>query len=190
METSLNTIYCIKNLIRSIGDDPERDGLKDTPQRMIRSWKELFSGYSLTENDVANMLTQFDTESFDEMIVLRNIRFCSFCEHHWLPFTGIAHVGYIPNDSHKVVGISKLARLVEVFSRRLQIQERICQQVTKSLMQHVQPAGAGCVLVANHSCISCRGVGKEGAEMVTSSLEGVFRTDQKVKEEFLSFIGV
>ena len=122
------------------------------------------------------------------MVVLRGIDFCSTCEHHLLPFVGTAHIGYIPND--KVVGVSKLARLLEVYSRRPQIQERICTQVTKALMKYLKPKGAGCVLIARHCCLSCRGVDKQSAEMVTSSLVGDFLEKDRVRNEFLKFIDI
>lgn len=179
----------VEQMILLIGESPDRDGLRATPGRVVRSWRELFSGYNYTEHDIKNMLTQFDGTGYDELIVLRNISFQSICEHHLLGFSGIAHIGYIPKDG-RVVGISKLARLLEVYSRRLQIQERITTQITGALMEYLQPGGAACVLVAHHSCMSCRGIKKETAEMITSSLVGCFRDDQKCRSEFLSFIGV
>lgn len=168
-------------LLLHIGEDPNRAGLKDTPKRVLKSFDTLYGGYAV---DPASLFTVFD-EPCDEMVILREIEFSSMCEHHMLPFVGHATIGYIPNG--KVVGISKLARLLECFARRLQIQERICQQVTAALMEHLQPLGAACVLEAQHMCMTCRGVNKQHSSMVTSSLTGVLRTDPAARAEFLSF---
>jgi GTP cyclohydrolase I len=176
----------IKALIECIGDDPSREGLKRTPDRIYRSWGELYSGYMIGYKEVKEMLTQFDGEQYDEIVLLKGIEFASTCEHHMLPFLGTAHIAYIPDG--KVIGISKLARLLEVFSRRLQIQERICQQVTQALMDHVQPKGAACILEAKHLCISCRGVNKQQSVMVTSSMQGCFKEDVRARQELLSLI--
>lgn len=173
----------VVRLIQNIGDDPTREGLIETPSRVIRAYKELFAGYSM---DTSKILKSFSDGACDEMVVLRDIEFCSMCEHHMLPFTGVAHIAYIPNK--RVVGVSKLARLLEAYTRRLQIQERICQQVTKTLMAELQPLGAACVLVAKHLCMTCRGVNKQHSTMVTSSLEGVFRDRQEARSEFMSII--
>lgn len=171
-EAPLKCFEAVQELIKFAGDDPLREGLIGTPKRVLKAYGELFSGYEWTDADIEEMLTTFDGEKHDEMVILKEIEFASTCEHHMLPFLGVAHVAYIPND--RIVGISKLARLVEVYSRRLQIQERICQQVTTALMEHLKPKGAACVLEAKHLCISCRGVGKQHSMMVTSSMEGCF----------------
>jgi len=174
----------VRRLIEFIGDDPNREGLKETPDRVIRSYKELFSGYGQKPEDVIKV---FEDGACDEMVIARGIEFVSFCEHHMLPFLGTAHIAYIPNG--KVIGVSKLVRLLEIYARRLQIQERLCQQVTKSLDDHLKPKGSACILTAKHLCMSCRGVGKQRSEMVTSSLTGVFREQGNMaRQELLSMI--
>lgn len=158
--------------IKTIGDDPDRPGLRETPERVIKSWGELFSGYEWKDEQIKEMLKVFDEKPCNQMVVLRNVEFFSTCEHHMLSFAGTAHIGYIPNGN-KIVGVSKLARLLEVRSRRLQIQERICEEIVHDL-EYIQPLGSACILVAKHLCVSCRGVGKQHAEMVTSARSGCF----------------
>ena len=175
----------IKNLLISIGEDPERPGLVGTPSRVAKAWEEMFRGYS---QDPAELFTVFDLKGCQELVVLRDIEFVSHCEHHLMAFSGKAHIGYIPRKG-KVVGISKLARLLDVYARRLQIQERIGMQVTEALMKYLKPMGCGCILEAQHSCISCRGVGKQSSSMVTSSIRGNFK-DQEVREEFFRMVGL
>jgi GTP cyclohydrolase IA len=174
--------------IKAIGDNPQRPGLVSTPRRVQASWSELYMGYDYDDDNISHMLTIFDGEPCDELVLLREIEFYSTCEHHLLPFVGVAHIGYIPDDQ-RVVGISKLARLLEIYSRRLQIQERICRQVTTALMTHLKPKGAACILEAKHLCISCRGVQKQNSVMVTSSMEGVFRDGTNARQELLRLIG-
>jgi len=176
-------LHIIRQMIKAIGDDDFREGLKDTPERVVKAWGELFAGYSIEAED---LMTTFEADGYDQIIVLRNIEFFSFCEHHLLPFLGYGHVAYLPNG--KVIGISKLARLLDTYSKRLQIQERIGQQVTEALEKYLEPRGAACVLVAQHQCMSCRGVRKQNSEMVTSSITGLFREPQ-VKQELFSLIG-
>ena len=176
-------IQDVKNLIEYLGDDPNREGLRETPKRVILSYDHLFSGYGQRVEDV---LKVFEDDTSDQMILLKEIEFYSTCEHHMLPFFGKAHIAYIPNG--KVVGISKLARILEIFSRRLQIQERLAQNVTEALMTHLNPLGAACLLEAQHFCMTSRGVQKQNSIMVTSSLEGVFRENASVKTEFLALI--
>ena len=176
-------IQDVKNLIEYLGDDPNREGLRETPKRVILSYDHLFSGYGQRVEDV---LKVFEDDTSDQMILLKEIEFYSTCEHHMLPFFGKAHIAYIPNG--KVVGISKLARILEIFSRRLQIQERLAQNVTEALMTHLNPLGAACLLEAQHFCMTSRGVQKQNSVMVTSSLEGVFRENASVKAEFLALI--
>jgi len=179
----------VKRLIYYAGDDPDRDGLKDTPMRVLKAYLELFSGYE-QEDSIEEMLTRFDTPNgYSEMIVLDNIEFYSTCEHHFLPFFGVAHIGYIPYNSGKVVGISKLARLLEVYARRLQIQERICRQVTDAMTKYLKPIGTACVLEAKHLCISCRGVNKQNSIMKTASMTGAFKEDLNTRQEFYRLIG-
>jgi GTP cyclohydrolase I len=174
----------IVRILEYIGEDVHRDGLRDTPRRVIKSYGEIFSGYHRNPKD---LFTVFEEPNCDTMVVLKDIEFYSTCEHHMLPFYGKAHVAYIPNN-RKIVGISKLARLVDLFARRLQVQERIGNQVTDALMEHLQPLGAACVIEAAHMCMKCRGVGKQNSVMTTSSLTGVFKTDMSVRTEFMNFI--
>ena len=173
----------IYNLLLAIGEDPEREGLKDTPKRIVKSWEELYSGYNKNPKD---LLTVFNAGTYDQIILLKDIEFYSTCEHHMLSFSGKAHVAYLPNK--KIIGISKLARLVDIYARRLQIQERIGEQVTTALMKYLKPKGAACVLEAGHLCMKCRGANKQNSIMVTSSLKGVFKEDMKAREELLRLI--
>lgn len=175
----------IWGILQYLGEDVTRDGLKDTPKRVLKSYKELFSGYSKNPKDI---FTTFKNDGYNSMVVLKDIEVYSFCEHHMLPFFGKAHVAYIPNAG-KIVGISKLARLVDIFSKRLQVQERIGEQVTESLMEHLNPKGAACVIEAKHMCMCMRGVSKQNSIMVTSSVKGEFMTDATVRQEFLGLIG-
>jgi GTP cyclohydrolase I len=160
----------VRRLIEFIGDDPNREGLKETPDRVLKSYGELFSGY---KQDPSEVLKLFEDDTCDEMVVLKDIEFYSVCEHHMLPFFGKALIAYIPKG--RVVGISKLVRLLEVFSRRLQIQERLCEQVTTALDDRLKPKGSACILEATHFCMTSRGVQKQHSKMITSSLTGAFR---------------
>lgn len=171
----------IVRLIEYIGDDPSRDGLIDTPERVLKAYKEMTEGY---EADITKILSVCFDVDFDELIVVKNIPFVSLCEHHLLPFTGTATVGYIPLE--RIVGLSKLARLVDAYAKRLQVQERLTKQIADAILKNIQPLGCGVVIKGNHSCMSCRGIRKQG-EMVTSSLHGAFRTDARARSEFLSF---
>jgi len=176
-----------QNIVRQlqyIGEDSNREGLKGTPDRIVRSWDEIFAGYTQSPKDV---FTTFKNEDcYDQIILCKGIELFSMCEHHVLPFFGKAHVAYIPDQ--KIVGISKLARLVDVFARRLQIQERICQQVTEVIMEELKPLGAACIIEATHMCMRMRGVSKQQSTMVTSSLKGVFMTKLEAREELLRLI--
>jgi GTP cyclohydrolase I len=176
-------IDAIERVISIIGDCIERDGLLETPQRVLKSYQELFSGYNANPKD---LFKTFDADGYDEMVVLHNIEFYSTCEHHLLPFFGTAHIGYIPNE--KVIGVSKLARLLEIYSRRLQIQERITTQITQALDSMLLCKGSACVLQARHLCCSARGIGKQSAIMTTSSMTGAFKRDASTRSEFLSLI--
>ena len=169
----------IVTLLRWIGEDPERDGLRDTPARVAKAWREMTSGY---DDDPAEVLARTFDESSDEMIMLRGISFYSTCEHHLLPFYGEAIVGYLPG---RVVGISKLARLVECFARRLQIQERMTRQIAEAIETHLDARGVGVILRAHHLCMGCRGVRQEATELVTSSMLGTLRSDATSRSEFL-----
>ena len=174
----------IVRLLEYIGEDPNREGLLDTPRRVIKAYDFLFSGYKQNPQDV---ITTFDSDGYDQIVLLKDIETYSFCEHHMLPFYGKTHLAYIPND--RVIGISKLARLVEIYSRRLQIQERLGQQIVDALMDHLQPKGAACIIEASHLCMRMRGVEKQHSEMVTSSLRGVFLTQPSARQELMSLIG-
>jgi GTP cyclohydrolase I len=181
----------VEALLWAVGDNALRDGLQNTPRRVVASWRELFAGYGRTASDVFTKGSDkaFDCEQYDQMIILRHVPFTSMCEHHMLPFTGQAHVAYIPGDdqSYGLLGVSKLARLVELHARRLQNQERITKNTVDDLMKISLAKGAGVQLVASHSCMACRGVLKPGSEMVTTALRGVF-TQDGVKAEFFAAI--
>ena len=176
----------VRTLIRWAGDDPAREGLAGTPARVAHAYKEFFSGY---DNDPAEILerTFEEVEGYDEMVVLRDIRLESYCEHHIAPILGKAHIGYVPDK--RVVGISKLARLLEVFARRLQIQEKLTAQVANTINDVLQPQGVGVVIEAEHHCMTTRGVHKPGAGMVTSHMLGCFRDNSSTRREFLTLIG-
>ncbi len=177
----------ITRLIQIIGDDPKREGLKNTPRRVIKSYRELFRGYDWTDEKIEECITTFtDEEDYDEIILLKDIEFYSTCEHHLLPFFGKAHIAYIPNKS--IVGISKLARLLEVYSRRLQIQERIGTQIINTLDEMATPRGSACILEAQHLCMIARGVNKQNSIMVTSALSGVFRDKIEARQELMRLI--
>ncbi len=169
----------VATLLRFIGEEPERDGLRDTPARVVKAWREMTAGYA---EDPAEILARTFDESSDELVILRGISFYSTCEHHLLPFYGQAVVGYLPG---KVVGISKLARLVECFAKRLQVQERMTRQIAEAVEAHLEARGVGVVLRAHHLCMGCRGVRQEETEMVTSSMLGTLRTDATSRAEFL-----
>ena len=175
----------VRVLIRWAGDNPAREGLLDTPARVVRSYKEFFAGYQVDPRDLL-MRTFSEVDGYDEMIVLKNIRFESYCEHHMVPIIGRAHVAYLPE--HRVVGISKLARLVDAFAKRLQIQEKMTVQIADTLNEVLQPKGVAVMLEAAHQCMSTRGVHKAGTEMVTSRMLGSFRTDPSTRREFLSIV--
>ena len=153
----------IRRIIEYIGDDPDREGLKETPERVIRSYKELFGGYKQKPDEIIKV---FDSNGYDEMVMVKNIEFYSTCEHHMLPFYGKAHIAYIPNE--KIIGASKLARILEIYARRLQIQERLCQQVTEVLDGMIKPEGSACIIEAQHLCMTGRGVGKQNSIMICS----------------------
>ena len=176
----------IQGVLKCIGEDPDREGLVETPHRVVKSWQQLYSGYRYkTDEDIAGVLKIFDDGACKEMVILRNIEFQSMCEHHMLPFVGFANLGYIPDG--RIVGISKLARLLEVYSRRLQVQERLTEQITAALDKHLRPKGSACVIEAKHQCMSCRGVMKQNSSMITSSLTGAF-LEPAVRSEFFSLV--
>ncbi|MDO8421478.1 MAG: GTP cyclohydrolase I FolE [Parvibaculum sp.] len=171
----------VRTLIRWAGENPDREGLLDTPARVVRSYSELFSGYETDPREYLERVFE-EVGGYDELIVLRNIRVVSFCEHHMLPVTGYAHVGYLP--SKRVVGISKLARVVQGYARRLQIQEKLTADVAKAIAEVLKPRGVGVVIQAEHSCMTIRGVNNPGSVLSTSHLIGAVRNDPKTREEF------
>jgi len=171
----------VTRLLEYIGEDPSRDGLIDTPRRVVKAWVDMTAGYAM---DPALILaTTFDV-AHDEMVVVEGIEFSSLCEHHVLPFTGTCTIGYVPGD--RIVGLSKLARLVEVYAQRLQVQERMTEQIAHAIEEHLQPRGVGVVVRAAHSCMGCRGIRKPSARMVTSALSGFMKDDEKARSEFLA----
>lgn len=172
----------LRTLLEYIGEDPDREGLKDTPSRVLRSWAEIFAGY---RQDPAEILsTTFEeVEGYQELVLLKDIPFDSTCEHHMLPFDGVVHLAYLPED--RVVGLSKLARLVDCFARRLQIQERMTQHLGQALMLHLNARGVAVLVEGRHGCMTCRGVRKAGSTMVTVSFEGDFDTPER-RQEFYS----
>jgi len=175
----------IRTLLLWAGEDPEREGLKDTPARVARAYEEFFRGYA--EDPVALLTRTFEeTEGYDEMVVLRDIRIESHCEHHMVPIVGRAHVAYLPGT--RVVGISKLARVVDAYAHRFQIQEKLTAQIANTILDVLQPRGVAVVIEANHQCMSTRGVHKPGASMVTSRMLGAFRDDPSTRREFLAMI--
>ena len=177
----------VRTLLRWAGDDPAREGLRDTPSRVASAYEEWFSGYA---SDPADYLRRTFEEvgGYDEMVVLRDIAFESHCEHHLAPIIGRVHVGYLPNN--KVVGISKLARVVEGYARRLQVQEKLTAQIAGCIDEVLHPRGVGVVVDAVHQCMTTRGVHKRGVSMITSRMTGTFREDARTRAEFLQFIGI
>lgn len=173
----------IRALITLTGRNPDEHSLQDTPKRVVNAFLEMTAGQF--ENPDDNLEVNFDNESYSGMVVLSGIKFTSICEHHLMPFSGVATVGYIPSRS-KVVGLSKLARLVDGYAKRLQIQERLTSQITNALVERLDPFGAACYISASHSCLSCRGAMKPESAMVTSSLYGAFMTDSAARMEFFS----
>ena len=175
----------VTSIIKSIGEDPDREGLKDTPRRVAEMYTELFMGQDMSPKEA---LTVGFEEGHREMVILRDIPFHSMCEHHLLPFYGVVHVGYLPNASGRVVGASKLARVVEIFAKRLQIQERMTTQIADAIMEGLQPTGVGVVVKAEHMCMIMRGVKKPGSNIITSAIRGAFRTYEASRAEFFSLI--
>jgi GTP cyclohydrolase I len=177
----------VRTLIRWAGDDPTREGLQGTPDRVVRAYREFFTGYDQDPNAILKRTFQ-ETDGYDEMIVLKDMRFESHCEHHLAPIIGRAHIAYLPH--HRVVGISKLARLLDCFAKRMQIQEKMTAQIANTLQEVLQPRGVAVVVDASHQCMTTRGVHKPGTSMVTSRMLGAFRTDPSTRREFLAIIGL
>jgi GTP cyclohydrolase IA len=172
----------VRVLIEWAGDDPAREGLIETPARVARSYKQLFAGYDEDPREYLQKTFE-EVGGYDELIVLRDIRVVSFCEHHMLPFLGRAHVGYLPTN--RVVGISKLARVVNGFARRMQIQEKLTAEIAEAIQEVLQPQGVGVIIEAEHSCMTMRGVNTPGSNLITSRLMGVIRDDLRTRDEFL-----
>jgi GTP cyclohydrolase IA len=175
----------VREILLEIGEDPERQGLKGTPNRISRMYEELTKGYRVLPQEIINGAI-FDIK-YDEMVVVKDVEFYSLCEHHMLPFFGTCHVAYIPNG--KIIGLSKIPRIVEVFSRRLQIQERMTIEIADLLNEVLSPEGVAVVAEAYHLCMAMRGIKKAKAKMLTSAMHGVFKEDERTRMEFLSFIG-
>lgn len=172
-----------EQLLIALGENPKREGLKETPKRVAKAYTETLSGYQKMAGEV---MKTFKGDGYDEMVVCRDIEFYSFCEHHMLPFYGKVHVAYIPDK--KIIGLSKLARVADIFSKRLQVQERMTQQIAEALMRYLKPKGVGVVVEGKHLCMMMRGVQKQNSSMVTSSMLGAFRKNHATREEFLKLI--
>jgi GTP cyclohydrolase I len=173
----------VREILAAVGEDPDREGLRETPARVARMYKELFSGL---HDNPRRHLKKFFTEKYDEMVLVRDISFNSMCEHHLLPFTGVAHIGYVP--SGKVVGLSKLARVVESVSHRPQVQERMTEEIANLLIEELQVKGVAVVIEATHSCMTIRGVRKPGSICVTSAMKGIFRSNLSSRSEVMTLI--
>lgn len=176
-------VAAVRELLIAVGEDPERDGLKETPERVARMYAEMFAGL---HKNPATVLHKTFVEKYDEMVLVRDISFESMCEHHLLPFFGKAHIAYLPNG--KIVGLSKLARVVEIFSRRPQVQERMTEDVADLLMNELDAKGVGVVLAAAHTCMSIRGIRKPGSITTTSAMRGTFKTNPATRSEFMALI--
>jgi len=177
----------IRTLLRWAGEDPAREGLLDTPKRVVDAYTDWFSGYAIDPREYLNRTFE-ETSGYDEMVVLRDIEFESHCEHHMAPIIGRAHVGYLPTG--KVVGISKLARVVDVFARRFQVQEKMTAEIARCINDVLMPQGVGVVIEAAHECMTTRGIHKRGVSMITSKMLGSFRSDARTRNEFLTFIDI
>jgi len=185
--TQADAEEAVRTLLRWAGEDPAREGLRKTPQRVAEAYREWFAGYAVDPREYLGR-TFREMAGYDEMVVLRDIEFESHCEHHMAPIIGKAHVGYLPRS--KVVGISKLARVVDVFARRFQVQEKMTAEIARCIDEVLQPRGVGVVIEATHECMTTRGVHKRGVSMITSRMLGAFRDDARTRGEFLTFIDI
>jgi GTP cyclohydrolase IA len=176
----------VRVLLRWAGDDPSREGLVDTPARVVKAYEELFSGYREDATSVLSRVFE-EVQGYDDIILVRDINFSSHCEHHMVPFVGVAHIAYYPSE-HGVVGLSKLARLVDVFARRLQTQEALTAQIVGAIDQHLRPRGCAVMIEAEHMCMSMRGVRKQGSQTITTQFTGVFRDDPAEQMRFLTML--
>jgi GTP cyclohydrolase I len=185
--TQADAEEAVRTLLRWAGEDPAREGLRKTPQRVAEAYREWFEGYAVDPREYLGR-TFSEMAGYDEMVVLRDIEFESHCEHHMAPIIGKAHVGYLPRS--KVVGISKLARVVDVFARRFQVQEKMTAEIARCIDEVLQPRGVGVVIEATHECMTTRGVHKRGVSMITSRMLGAFQDDARTRSEFLTFIDI
>lgn len=183
---SEQALKAVETILCYIGEDPTREGLRGTPGRVLRSWGKLYGGYK--QDPVKILKADFSSEGYDQLILLEPIEYWSTCEHHMLPFFGTVAVGYIPGSEGRVVGISKLARLVEVYARRLQIQERMTKQIAEAVETVIKPLGVAVVVRGKHLCMVARGVEKQQSQMTTSAMRGVFREKQSTRDEFLRLV--
>ena len=183
--TEADALAAVRTLIEWAGDDPDREGLLDTPRRVVKAYRELFAGYETDPRDYLERTFE-EVGGYDELVILRDIRVVSFCEHHMLPFLGNAHVGYLPND--RVVGISKLARVVHGFARRLQIQEKLTAEIAGAIQDILRPKGVGVVIISEHSCMTMRGVNTPGSRLTTSHLLGEVRDDPRTRQDFFALV--
>ena len=183
--TEADALAAVRTLIEWAGDDPDREGLLDTPRRVVKAYRELFAGYETDPRDYLERTFE-EVGGYDELVILRDIRVVSFCEHHMLPFLGKAHVGYLPND--RVVGISKLARVVHGFARRLQIQEKLTAEIAGAIQDILRPKGVGVVIISEHSCMTMRGVNTPGSRLTTSHLLGEVRDDPRTRQDFFALV--
>ena len=185
MTTRSEAEAAVHTLLKYLGEDPDREGLLDTPKRVVKAFEEMTGGLAHHASDV--LRTTFDAEGYDEIVLVKDIEFTSLCEHHLLTFSGVAHIGYLPNA--RVVGLSKIPRVVDIFARRPQLQERLTKEIADALELALQPRGVVVIVSGRHSCMSCRGVRKNGASMITSCMRGVFREHASARAEVLQLIG-
>lgn len=182
---NLSSKQLIREMLMHIGENPNRDALLETPDRVVKSWKELYGGYKVAPKSILSKT--FPSDGYDDLIICKNIEFYSVCEHHIQPIKGIAHIGYIPGK--RIVGLSKLGRLVDCFSRRLQIQERLTTSIASSIQEHLNPQGVGVVIEATHFCMCARGVSKQNSSMVTSKFLGEMKDKDSMQQRFLQILG-
>ena len=178
----------IRECLKIIGDNPDREGLKDTPYRVVKSWLELYAGYKTNPILDTSFAEDIGDRDDSQIVMCKDIKFYSTCEHHMIPFHGICHIGYLPNK--KVIGVSKLARIVEYYARRLQIQEKLCSQIADTIDKIVEPQGCGVIIDAQHMCMTARGIKNQNANMVTSQMRGKFRTQPQTRMEFMNLVSM
>lgn len=184
--TKEDALNAVRTLIKYIGDDPDREGLAETPNRVVKSFQEFYSGYKKDPKDVLKKTFSAGFETYKEMVIVKNIKVLSHCEHHMVPFYGVAHIGYIPRDT--VVGLSKLARVVDGYARRLQTQETLTIQVAEAIQSELDPIGLGVIIEAKHECMITRGIQSPDSKTITSQLQGVIKDNSETRAEFLSLI--